>query len=337
MNPAELSIEVLEAVRAHLSASAGLPVRDLRARALGGGACQDNYRLDLTLGERPTVLVLRSDPVDALPGSLTRAQEHAVIQAAVAVGAPTPAARWLKQGLLRPGAWAVLMDWVPGVALGARVVRDPELEGARQRLPEQLGAALASIHRVDPGTPLPLPPVADPVSSALEALRRTLDGLPQARPAQELAFRWLEKQELGRVPVVLTHGDFRVGNFLVTAEGLAAVVDWEFAHWGAAAEDLAWMAVRDWRFGRLNLPAGGLCRRTALWRAYTAAGGEAVDPVHAHFWEVYGNLRWAAGAILQGTRAAAGAQDIELAAIPWRAAEMEYEALRLVRQGPEVT
>lgn len=335
MTPTELSLPALEAVRAHLTAASGLPVSDLRARPLGGGACQDNHRVDLTLGGRPAVLVLRSDPPDALPGSLSRAQEHAVIEAACAEGVPTPRSRWLTQGLLREGAWALFLDWAPGVAIGARVVRDPELEGARQHLPQQLGAALAAIHRVRPPTPLPLAPVEDPVEAALAALRQTLDALPQPRPAQELAFRWLTHHRPAPGPVVLVHGDYRVGNLLVTPEGLSAVVDWEFAHWGSGVEDLAWLCVRDWRFGRLDRPAGGLCARAALWRAYEAAGGAPVDPAAAHFWEVYGNLRWAAGAILQGTRAAAGPRDIELLAIPWRAAEMEYEALRLIHQGPQ--
>lgn len=335
MTPAELPLDVLSRVEAFLAQSAGAAVTELRARPLTGGACQDNFRLDMLLNGQATRVVLRSDPVDGLPGSLNRAQEHAVISAAVAAGVPTPATRWLSQGLLREGAWATVMDWAQGVAIGAKVVRDPELEGARQGLPRQLGAALAAIHRVRPPLDIGLPSVGDPVDQILTQLRQTLDQLPQARPAQELVFRWLQRQSPARGPVVLVHGDFRTGNFMVTPEGLSAVVDWEFAHWGLPGEDLGWVAVRDWRFGQLNRPAGGLCTRQQLWQAYEAAGGAPVDPVDAHFWEVAGNLRWAAGAILQGTRAAAGSKDIELAAIPWRAAEMEYEALRLIRQGPE--
>ena len=65
--------------------------------------------------------------------------------------------------------------------------------------------------------------------------------------------------------------------------------------------------------------------------AYTQRSGRAVSAKELTFWEVYGNLRWAAGAILQGQRVLSGAErDLELLAIPWRAAEMEYEALRLI-------
>ena len=57
-----------------------------------------------------------------------------------------------------------------------------------------------------------------------------------------------------RQEITLVHGDFRTGNLMVSPRGLEAVLDWEFAHWGAPEEDLAWLCVRDWRFGRLDKP-----------------------------------------------------------------------------------
>jgi tRNA A-37 threonylcarbamoyl transferase component Bud32 len=44
----------------------------------------------------------------------------------------------------------------------------------------------------------------------------------------------------GNGPVVV-HGDFGPQNMLFDEQGeVAAVLDWEFAHWGQAREDLAW-------------------------------------------------------------------------------------------------
>jgi aminoglycoside phosphotransferase (APT) family kinase protein len=38
--------------------------------------------------------------------------------------------------------------------------------------------------------------------------------------------------------MVLVHGDYWLGNLLIEGKGVAAVVDWSGAHWGAPEEDL---------------------------------------------------------------------------------------------------
>lgn len=162
---------------------------------------------------------------------------------------------------------------------------------------------------------------------------RTVD-----RPAQHLVLQWLRQNRPTSSPTTLVHRDFRLGNLMVDPrDGLVAVLDWEFARFGDPIEDLGWFCVRDWRFGAVHLGAGGVCTRDALREAYTRASGREVRPETLRFWEVYGNVRWAASAILQGERARSGGKndlgvDIELLAIPRRAAEMEWEALRLIRE-----
>jgi len=155
--------------------------------------------------------------------------------------------------------------------------------------------------------------------------------LETPRPAIQLALAWLEANRPRPLAPCLTHGDFRVGNFLVSEEGLQGVLDWEFAHWGDPAEDLAWLCVRDWRFGREDLAAGGLGTREELLEAYRAAGGVELDGERLRFWEVFGNARWAIGARYQAERYLSGAQrDLELLAIGWRVLELEYETLRQI-------
>jgi hypothetical protein len=100
-------------------------------------------------------------------------------------------------------------------------------------------------------------------------------------------------------------------------------------------DDLGWLCMRDWRFGALARPAGGLATRADFYQAYADAAGVPVDPAAAHWWEIAANLRWGTGAVYQGLRYMMGRSgDIEMLAIPRRVAEMAWEALRLLDRGP---
>jgi len=333
----QISLADLEAtLTARLAAETGRAASVHAIEPLGGGACQDNYRVELDLadGRGARVMALRSDARKSLAGSINRREEFAVISAAVAAGVKTPAAHFLTEGLVRPGAFAYLLDWVEGTAIGRRVLRDADLADARRGLAAELAGNLARIHSITPAThPELLPPA--PERDLLREPRRMLESLREPRPALEIALRWLEAHPPEGTETVLVHGDFRTGNFMVTPGGLAGVLDWEFAHWGSPAEDLAWIQMRTWRFNSNKLPVGGFGRRADLYEAYEEASGRSVRRADVHHYEVLGNVRWAAGCVQQGERYLSGEeQDLELIAIPRRAVEMEFEALRLIEKGP---
>src|SRR5262249_30509708 len=130
------------------------------------------------------------------------------------------------------GAPFFVMERLVGESVGRRVVRDPLLAEARQRLPRQMGEQLAKIHSLSAeGLGLPGPLCGkSPAQAARGRGGEELASLGEPHPALELALRWLA----GRVPAcertVLVHGDFRVGNLMVGSEGLVGVFDWEFAH-----------------------------------------------------------------------------------------------------------
>lgn len=309
-----------------------------RVQPLSGGACQDNFEVHVQLDKGPLQgarrLVLRSDARRSLPGSIDRRVEFAVIQRAVAAGVPTPRAHFLMKDVVREGSWAYFLEWVEGEAIGRRVTSAPELEPARERLPLSVAEAAAAIHRLTPDdVPGLAPPEESPGRAAIRRLRALIDRTPEAHPALELGLSWLSAHEPVGEEVTLVHGDFRTGNFMVAPSGFTAVLDWEFAHLGSPLEDLGWLAVRDWRFGRLDRAIGGFAHREPFYRLYEEASGRKLDREALRFWEVAGNLRWAAGALFQGERYLAGeSRDLELIAIPRRAAEMEFEALRLITQ-----
>jgi aminoglycoside phosphotransferase (APT) family kinase protein len=336
---AERLAELIPKLEEHLASSSGGSVKVRGVTPLLGGACQDNLRVDAEVNGEPTVVVLRGDAAQSLEGSLNRAAELRVIRAAVAAGVKTPEARWPVKDLLRDGAHAYFMDWREGVAIGRKVVRDEALAAARVALPTQLAAELTRVHSIGPASNPELIEVLGPAPTKaaerlIEAARATLDAHPEPRPALEYALRWLDDEQ-PTSEITLAHGDYRTGNFLVTPEGLSAILDWEFAHWGTPAEDVAWLCVRDWRFGRLDLPVGGFASREAFYTAYEEASGRTLDRAELHYWEVAGNVRWATGCLHQGRRYLQGERDLELIAISRRAIEMEYEALRLIDRGAQ--
>jgi hypothetical protein len=130
------------------------------------------------------------------------------------------------------------------------------------------------------------------------------------------------------------HGDFRLGNLMIGPEGLRAVLDWELAHVGDAAEDLAWLCAPAWRFGGAG-EVGGFGDVTELLDAYVAAGGEAIDPARFRWWSVYATVKWATICAMQASAHLSGAtRSVELAAIGRRVCESEWDLFVLLGLAP---
>jgi aminoglycoside phosphotransferase (APT) family kinase protein len=128
----------------------------------------------------------------------------------------------------------------------------------------------------------------------------------------------------------MVHGDVRTGNIMVGTDGLRAMLDWEGCHTGDPHEDLAWIAVRTWRFGNDHLEVGGFSPREPMVEGYEEAGGR-FDPHAYHWWKVFGTLRWGIGLSRQAVQFLDGTyRNIAMAASGRRAVELEYDLLRLL-------
>ncbi len=322
-------------LEAYLAEQAGAPVRVANLRQLTGGASRDTWSFDADIGGERLGLVLRRD----LGGNITdealsREHEFRLLETAHQAGILVPRPRWLCPAATVLGAPFFIMDRLEGESVGRRIVREPALAEARKKLPRQMGEQLARIHAIDPrGLDfLPQPePNLSPAQSVVERAALQLWGFAEPHPVLELALRWLRRHAPPCSTPILLHGDFRVGNLMVGPEGLVGVFDWEFAHVGDPAEDLAWPCVRSWRFGQDNLHLGGVGDPAEFLDAYEKAGGRKSDPASLHFWEVMGNFRWALGCIAQADRHLSGqAVSVELASLGRRTAEMELELLELI-------
>ncbi len=224
---------------------------------------------------------------------------------------------------------------IDGETVPRRVLRLIESAGLGERLAQQCGAAFAALHAIPVGDAPATLTIAegDPCEASLTRLLEASEALLQPSPAFALATRWLElNRPNGPVPTTIVHTDIRVGNIIVGDDGLRAVLDWEGVRTGDPMEDLAWMAVRMWRFGNDDLEVGGYCGVPALAAAYTAAGGSWDEP-RFRWWQILGTLRWGVGLAVQAIAHLDGSvPSVVMAASGRRIAEQEYDTLTLIRR-----
>ncbi len=293
---------------------------------LSGGASRSTWSLRADGVEGGVDLILQlggpTSEVNPRPGMDFEARG---IRAAADAGVPVPellAASGDEEPL---GAPFLLSAHVEGETIARRILRDDDFAHARTVLAGQCGRALARIHTIDPAL-LPEAPDDDP----LDRYREVLDELGLPSPTFELAFRELAASRPPATRRTVVHGDFRNGNLIVDADGLAAVIDWELLHVGDPMEDLGWLCTNAWRFGGAA-PVGGFGAYEDLFAGYEEASGVAVDPDVVRWWVTLGSLKWGIMCISQGFSHLSGMRrSMEHAAIGRRVCENEWDLLELL-------
>jgi aminoglycoside phosphotransferase (APT) family kinase protein len=289
---------------------------------LAGGASKEAWAVDAD-GER--LLVRRAAASVMHAHTLTLAHEFEVLQAAHEAGVTVPRPYGYIPELA--GREAFVMERLEGEAIGRRIVQRPELAAARARLPVQMAEELARIHAI-PAARLPFLPEA-----RLERMVAELDEVGEPHPAIELGLWWLRENRPATRPAVVVHGDFRIGNLVVREDGLAGVLDWEFAHIDDPVRDMAFSLVRAWRFGVAEKRLGGIGEVEPYLERYNELTGLDVLPEELDYWEVAGNVGWAVGCLTQAQRHLSGLdRSVELAILGRLSAEVEYEICHLLEQ-----
>jgi aminoglycoside phosphotransferase (APT) family kinase protein len=253
-------------------------------RVIVGGRSKQTILLSAKdCGDLPQNLVVRRD---LLVGSLGTSvvNEFALLQALRAHGVDVPEVYHLEtdRGVL--GTPFLLLRAVPGEATGQITVAPPSpakvLAAAR---------ALAGVHRVPVSVMQPLlAHLGEPrtrAQTAAEIASWQESWLAQARapsPAVDAAFRYLSAHA-GSVEVLpcFVHGDYSFHNLLFDADRLTAVLDWELAHIGNAAEDL----------GYIKQAAQAVVPWSEFMAAYHAAGGPQVPMTALRFYGLLGTVR----------------------------------------------
>jgi aminoglycoside phosphotransferase (APT) family kinase protein len=318
----DLATDGRAALEALISQALGTPASVGAVIALSGGASSATYRIEAEVGCALRHFIFQRTAGDG-PGGVPRAVQAEVQRRAGALGVPV-APVIATSAAADPLGDAVITGFVTGEALAPRWLRLPDYEAARAALTTQCAEALARLHAAPVAHWADLPLKGGSGAALLADMFEWYRRIGVDVPAFDLAFAWLRPRMPTAPATCLAHGDFRAGNFLVDAHGLAAVLDWELTHLSVPAEDLGWLCAQAWRFGNWQLPVGGFGTREALLEAYANAGGR-MDPAELHVWEVYGNLKWGmsclqladdhvSGRVLSVERAAIGRRVSEVAA-----------------------
>ncbi len=313
-------------------------VRLIEVERLSGGASQETYRLTVEMADGPVTLAMRRASGGVAPEDLFGrpglAVEAELMRIAAAHGVPEPHVHHVLEpdDGLGPG---FIMEWLDGEALGARIVRSPELADIRPRLAEECGRILAKIHAIDlDSTGLRDKLTEMPTEQFIHQMWDRYKEYPTPQPMIDFTARWLLDNLPPARPMTLVHNDFRNGNLMIDPNGVVAVLDWEAAHVGDPGRDLGWLCTASWRFGK-EPPVGGFGTREQLLAGYEAESGVAVDPDDVRFWEVFGSYWWAVGCVSMAEHYRTGPDStVERPAIGRRTSECQVDCVNLLLPGP---
>ena len=216
---------------------------DVPARQFASGFANFNYLLEVD----GTPCVLRRPPPGPLPpGAYDMVREHRVLSRLWREYPLAPRAFHLCEDTSVLGAHFFLMEYRPGISIGAEL--PPALVGKAAnaaRIAGDLVDALTGLHRVDPAA-VDLDSLGRPdgflarqVGGWSKRAHLAYDERPGRRVRRIV--EWLEDHIEPERAVSLVHNDFKLDNVLLDPEGFTpvAVVDWDMCTRGCPLYDLA--------------------------------------------------------------------------------------------------
>jgi aminoglycoside phosphotransferase (APT) family kinase protein len=263
---------------------------------MGGGASKEQFVFALD-GER---YVLRMDPLEAITET-DRKREFEIMDAVQGL-IPAPKPLWMDMDGSIFGRPAAIMSFVGGVTkpsdAGLKVSGLGTTLGPRLRasLKGPFLEYLVKLHALDwrkANLPSFAAPDADSQQSARWSLNYwkqmwNLDGI-EAIPIVAYAEQWLTDNMPDCAELVLTHCDYRTGNYLFDeATGkITAVLDWEMARIGDYHEDIGWILMQIFgSYENGEFRASDLFGREEFITAYESATGRVVNRKTLHYYDV---------------------------------------------------
>ena len=298
---------------------------------LTGGASKEIWQFEVSNAKQSTKMILRRGSGIEGPLAIKTADEARIQKEVIKVGAPVPIILAVSKNDEELGD-SYIMHFVEGESIARKILRDNEYKKALPILAYQCGEAIAKIHNVDINNFSFLP--KKPAEDQLEDLYSTYQSFEQPSPVFEYAYLWLKEQDFGNFQESLVHGDFRLGNIIVNAEGLQSIIDWELAHIGNPLQDLGWVCGNSWRFGKNDKVVGGFGELEDLLEGYNSVSKLKVNKEMVRCWQVFGTFRWGVICLIQAYAHLNGTiNSIEKAAIGRRVSETEIDIVDLLFLG----
>ena len=300
---------------------------------LTGGASKEIWKFEVSNAKQSTKMILRRGSGIEGPLAIKTADEARIQKEVIKVGAPVPKILAVSKNEEELGD-SYIMHFVEGESIARKILRDKEYKKALPILAYQCGEAIAKIHNVDINNFSFLP--KKPAKDQLEDLYSTYQSFEQPSPVFEYAYLWLKEQDFGNFQESLVHGDFRLGNIIVNADGLQSIIDWELAHIGNPLQDLGWVCGNSWRFGKNDKVVGGFGELEDLLEGYNSVSKLKVNKEMVRCWQVFGTFRWGVICLIQAYAHLNGTiNSIEKAAIGRRVSETEIDIVDLLFLGGE--
>lgn len=265
-------------------------------RVFGGNARQA-WAFDIVsssgpeAGARPCILLSQ------VPGGHVESDvsvEYGFLAALTGSGIKVPAAIALDAEGVVTGAPAVVMERLPGEASAVKFLSSDHADASRN-ITRELAETTADLHLFDwrrSGLPCP---DEDPVAALIGAWEaRYLEHRPAPHPPLSFIFSWLQDNRPDHSGLSLVHGDLRPGNFLYEGASLTSLLDWEMAHIGDPAEDIAWIYRDLWS------PARFLSLEEFV-AIYEQRAGYEIGTQRLRFYRVFSEAKFATLSVVAST------------------------------------
>lgn len=286
------ALDIAGKLEVYLAGKGVVGPRVSNLRRLTGGSSHDTWALDLgsKTGAAITPLVMRRNFASASL-DLSPEGEFALLSWLAGEGLPV-AKPWLCATRDSPfGVPFVLSERIDGTDL-RKAVAAQEVSADPANVALGLVTLQARIHALGlAGWPLAAPPEA-PLAHEVERWTQALLKAPQGSPGPvaRATAAWLLAHTPKPQRLALVHGDFKANNILWRKDGTPVVLDWELAHIGDPAEDLAWTMLWTSRYDLV----GGMLSPQSYIAAYEAASGTQVDRFALHYWQLFAFVKLSA-------------------------------------------